>query len=709
MLTVALFRGCMFSASALVLCTAFAPVLCAALCAKEEAAFYVSPGGNDAWSGTKAEANEKRSDGPFATLTAARDAIRKLKEQGPLTRPVRVLLRGGRYELAEPLVLSPEDSGTKECPIIYAACPGEKPVLSGGKRITGWKPGEGGLKAGGTPAVRMWTAELPEAKDGKWSFRQLVVNGECRFRPRLPKEGFFFVSSLAGVDFKVKYDTPIQKFEFKPGDIRANWTNLEDVEIVALHFWVDTHLPIESVDEAANTVTLARKSRRKLTDDYTNKGARYYVDNVFEALQTPGEWYLNRQTGVLYYLPKPGEDMSKAEVIAPRTPSLLRLEGKPEAGQFVEHVEFHGLAFSDSAWELGPKDAGDAQAAGSVPGALYAKGARHCAVRQCRLEHLGSYGLELAQGCSDNQITGNEIARLAAGGIRISGGDAAAPEKLRTGNNVVADNEIHHLGQIFHSGIGVLSQHSAGNTIAHNHIHHLYYTGISVGWVWGYRPSVSRDNKIEFNHIHDIGQKLLSDMGGIYTLGVSPGTVVRNNLIHDVDSWGYGGWGIYTDEGSTGILIENNVVYRTKSGGFHQHYGKENTVRNNVFALAREEQIVRSREEPHISFTFEHNIVYHKEGQLLSKKWQDDKFKLDYNVYFNAASKPVTFPGALGLADWQKRGFDAHSLVADPLFVDPDKGNFALKPDSPALSLGFQPIDMSGVGPRKTGTADERR
>jgi len=247
--------------------------------------------------------------------------------------------------------------------------------------------------------------------------------------------------------------------------------------------------------------------------------------------------------------------------------------------------------------------------------------------------------------------------------------------------------------------------HADQNTVAHNHIHHLCYTGISCGWVWGYGPSVSRDNRIEFNHIHDVGQKILSDMGGIYLLGQQPGTVVRGNVIHDVDSWSYGGWGIYTDEGSSNILIENNLVYRTKSGGFHQHYGKDNVVRNNIFALAREEQIARSRAEPHKSFTFEHNIVYFTDGPLFGKNWTGDGFALDFNLYWNAAGKAVTFPGGTA-PQWQKRGFDKHSMVADPKFRDPTKGDFTLAADSPALKLGFKPLDPTSAGPRP---ASQRR
>jgi parallel beta-helix repeat protein len=188
-------------------------------------------------------------------------------------------------------------------------------------------------------------------------------------------------------------------------------------------------------------------------------------------------------------------------------------------------------------------------------------------------------------------------------------------------------------------------------------------------------------------------------MGGIYTMGQSQGTIIRYNLIHDILSHGYGGWGIYTDEGSTGILIENNVVYRTKTGGFHQHYGKENIIRNNVFAFAKVGQIQRTRMEPHLSFTFDHNIVYWTEGPTLHGNWKDDKYKFDYNVYWDASGKPVEFAGK-SFADWQKAGQDEHSVIADPLFVDLQKGDFALQPDSPALKAGFKPIDLTGVGIR---------
>jgi len=250
---------------------------------------------------------------------------------------------------------------------------------------------------------------------------------------------------------------------------------------------------------------------------------------------------------------------------------------------------------------------------------------------------------------------------------------------------------------------------SASNRVAHNHIHDLYYTAVSVGWTWGYRESPCHDNVIEFNHLHDIGLGLLSDMGAVYTLGPQPGTVVRNNLIHDVTSFTYGGWGLYTDEGSTGIVLENNIVYGCKSAGFHQHYGKENVIRNNVFALNLENQLMRSRDEAHTSFWFTNNVVLFNSGNLLGSTWKNDRFVADANIYWDTRTGSdlarMNFSGAT-LEQWRARGHDTNSIFADPLFVDAAKSDFRLQPGSPAAKLGIKPINLSTVGLRARAQRD---
>lgn len=675
--------------------------------------FYVGTGGDDAGQGTSRK--------PFATIERARDAIREMKKTGPLKEPVSVRLRGGVYALSQAVVFGPEDSGTATCPVTYVADGNEPVVLDGGRRITGWRKHND----------KLWVADLPDVAKGQWSFRQLYVNGRQRTRARMPNEGFYRVAGCPqGTPKKADYHKACDAFEFATGDIRADWANLSDVEVVVYHFWTDSHLPIKSVNTASNLVTFAHNAGKVFTDDFSEDGARYIVENVFEGLDAPGEWYLNRRTGQLFYYPMPGEDLSKAKIVAPFAPSHLQLEGNPAERKYVEHLRFRNLSFEHSRFELPPGDSNDKQGSASVPAAITLRGARSCRIELCRMSNLGTFAVDLLAGCSDNRIAGNEISYIAAGGVRVNGGTERAPFLERTRNNIISDNHLHHYGLDYPSAVGILVMNAEGNTVSHNHIHHGGYTGVSIGWVWGYARSISQNNRVEFNHIHNIGG-VLSDMGGIYTLGVSPGTQIRNNLIHDVTANHYGGWGIYHDEGSTHLLVENNVVYHTKFAPFNIHFAKEVTVRNNIFALGKLEQLSRSRVEPHKSVYFENNIVYWHEGELFSKNWKDEPytfyftppkgksqkgtntvtstFDCDWNLYYNPTQKveQVSFNKS-SWAEWRKRGKDTHSRYADPHFVNPDQGDFTLKPDSPAFALGFQAIDVSQVGPRiKTGPENQ--
>ncbi len=655
---------------------------------QDSTVYYVSTEGNDAWSGTTRSPNPVRSDGPFRTVAAARDAIRGLQSRGPLDKPVVVYLRGGTYFLTEPLEFKPQDSGTPTNPVTYAAYPGEVPVLSGGREIRGWTLA---ANSEGAVGASKWRADLAEVKDGKWYFHQLFVDGRRRQRARAPNTGFFTV------DGQLSEDDPA-RLKFHESDIQAAWGQGGDAEVVVLSNWEEFRLFIKSVDSATHTATLSSKR----TPWGNEKNPRYWVENAAGALDAPGEWYLDRRAGKLLYIPRQDEDPKRSEVIASALPQLIRFEGDAEAHQLVHNITLRGITFAHTDWSVPQAGYLDLQAAYDIPAAVEMVGASSCTIEKCSFTHLGQYAIEIHRGSKRIRIAASEMTDLGAGGVKIGDTDVPKNDTLGTEGNVVEDNHIHDIGIVYPAAVGVWIGQSAHNTIGHNEIDHTFYSGISAGWTWGYGPTAARDNLIEFNLIHDIGRGMLSDMGCIYTLGMQPGTVERGNVCHDVgrNPHGYGGWGIYTDEGSSNILIEDNLVYRAQDGGFHQHYGRENMVQNNIFAFGETAEIRRSRAEAHRSFTFEHNIVYWNEGPLLEGKWDDDKYLLDGNVYFRCDGKPVELMN-WPLEEWQKRGQDANSIVANPMFKDPQHDDFRLQPGSPVEKIGFRPFDPAQAGPRK--------
>jgi hypothetical protein len=656
-------------------------------------AFYVVPDGDDSWSGKLPTPNSERTDGPFATLERTKDVIREMKgtQGGKLKQPVIVYVRGGNYFLNELLTFTPDDSGNEGCPITYSSYPGEEAVISGGRRIEGWKRVT-------IEGRELYAVEIPEVREGKWFFRELWVNGQRRKRARHPNTGYLSVAEVPEVSAQTQWHEGQTSFRFHEGELKA-WKTATDAEIMAMTRWVESRLPIAEVNESERMVTFGKRSVFRL-----EPGDPYYVENALELLDEPGEWYLNGKSGTLYYMPLPDENMSEAEVIAPALEQLIKIEGKPEEGRFVEHLTFSKLTFAHNEWSLPEERSGVSQAAVIVPGAIYGEGVRNCTIEKCTLKHIGTYGIEFSRGCKSNRIERCEIFDIGAGGIKIGETKIRDNDSEQTHDITVSNCYIHDGGLIFHSAIGVWIGQSYNNLISHNHIHDFYYSGFSVGWTWGYGPALARGNIIEYNHVHHIGIRsngdgpILSDMAGIYTLGNQPGTVIKSNIFHDVAGFRYGGWGIYFDEGSTHIVAENNLVYRTTHGGFHQHYGKENVVRNNIFAFARDSQIQATRPEEHLSFTFERNIVYWRSGPLSnSGNLRNIKVAFDRNLYWIEAGGEIKI-GGMSWDEWREKGMDANSMIADPKFMASEKDDFRLSPDSPAFKLDFVPFDTSEVG-----------
>jgi hypothetical protein len=610
-------------------------------------------------------------------ITAALEKARELRKAQP-TEPIDIVLGAGVHPISSALRLGPEDSGTAQAPLRLMAAEGAHPVVSGGRIIHGF-------------TVRA---------DGRWethvegpAFEQMWVGGRRAIRAREPDIGFFRAKSVQ--------EEPLEAGKVRQtlqlGDDAAKWLAHLDsvaiarVQMLAYHKWDNTRRFLSSVHDDTFTVMGSPMPSWNRWDRKTG----FVLENLEAGLDQPGEWFLS-PAGTLTYIPRAGEDPAHTEVIAPVAERLLVIDGHPDAK--VHDIEIRGLSFQYAGWVSPPDGFNPSQAAASVEAVLQIDQAESIFLNDCEIAHTGLYGLWFRKGCHDCRLTKTYLHDLGAGGVRIG----TTEEASQTTENHVENCIIHDAGKVFPCAVGVWIGFSGGNFIIHNEIAYMPYTGVSVGWRWGYGPSEAKGNHIDFNHIHDIGNGLLSDMGGIYTLGPSEGSTLCNNCIHDILSYDYGGWGLYNDEGSTGILLENNLVYRTTSGGYHEHYGKENIVRNNIFAFARDQQLQFSKPEDHLSFHFTGNIVLWDKGPLWTGGSQGrGQYECDRNLYWQTSGGDITCFGQK-FPDWQKAGRDENTLIADPDFVDPASGDFHFRDPSTAAKIGFKPFDFT-----KAGVAEE--
>lgn len=663
--------------------------------AAQAVTLHVAPDGDDKWTGKSAAPDAARTDGPKATLTGARDAVRTLRNGTP-GRPVTVKVRPGAYLLSTPFVLEPQDSGTPTAPVVWECDPAGGAVFSAGRSVTGWK-------AETRDGRTVWTAEIPEAKGRP--FRQLWVAGNRAVRARHPNgDDLLRIRELPDLDPKLPYNkNGARRFLYTAGDFPVP-ADFEGVEVVVNHLWVSVRLAVAAHDATKQLLEFRQTSRRRLAESHdVRKLAPYHVENAREFLDAPGEWWFDARAGVLHYVPRPGETPETARAVAGVAGSerLLRFQGDPAAGKFVEHVVLRGLAFRHAEATLPANEAGDLQASVAVPAAVEAVGMRNCLLERCTVGSVGGYAVHLQAGCRDNVLVGCLIEDTGAGGVRIGEIVRRPAGPLRTSGNTVTDCRILAGGRVHRQAVAVWIGQSSDNRLLHNEIVDHGYTGVSIGWTWGYAESLAGGNVVEANLIADIGKGDLSDMGGIYTLGGQPGTVLRRNLIRNIRARAYGGWGIYFDEGSTGILAEHNLVHDTTHGGFHQHYGRDNTVRGNVFAFGTNAQIRRTRQEPHLSFRFENNVVVWDRGTLLDGRWDDDggRFRLAGNLYRPLGDAKPVF-GKWSFDQWQARGQDSGATVADPRFADVGKRDFRTGQESPLAAMGVVVPTPDEVGPR---------
>lgn len=544
--------------------------------------WFVAPNGSDANPGTGAE--------PFATPQRAVAAVRELVAAG-LTENVRVTFAAGTYELAAPLIFTPADSGTAEHWITYAAAPGQDVVFSGGRRIRDWKV-DGGR----------WTAKLDDVQAGRWFFRSLVVNDQRASRARWPDDdGVLRLEEVSEDVRSFTFDQPLP-----PNDLVG-----QDTELVVYENWSVSRALITGVHEGrietANPVGWIGHGPMTTA----SPGKPVFIEHARFALDQPGEWFLDRRTGELAYLPKDGQRPGSTQIVAPVLTQLVQIAGSKDRP--VRNLRFQGLRFEHTDFALPSFGYSEIQAAHYGPSmkeptyvqpvAIECAYAEEVRFERCRFAHLNASGIGFGPGCRRNAVSRCAVEDIGGNGIMIGwrgkgtlqngaegllDADWADPADAPAGNEVV-DCELRRCGADSRGAVGIFAAFSADTRIAHNEVYDLPYTGVSIGYRWNTTPTSQVRCVAEFNHIHHVMQKL-ADGGGIYSLGYQPGTVLRGNLIHDVprSAYAHGGApnnGFFIDEGSKGFLFVSNVVYATsgRSVRHNQNQPEGHTWKANAF------------------------------------------------------------------------------------------------------------------------------
>lgn len=649
---------------------------------------YLSPDGRDGASGSRSH--------PLSSLQEAVEKARGLKANGK--KGITIHLKAGDYYLSAPLILTTEDSGTENQPFIIEGEGMENTRIMGAVSLPPFRMDKDGL----------WSVDLMEVLNMGQDISQLYVNGIRATKARTPNKGKYYMtgtveetiidevnersatrSGLAAHRFQIPEDAV-------PALEKASIGTPERLKIWVLHAWDITRSYVASIDlenRSLYTVGGREKSWNRLSNT-----SQFMLEDDMSFLDEPGEYYWDESSKILYYMPAPGQDIASSRAMIPTVEQSVIIKGSDDDP--VKHMVIKDLSLLYTRHSMSWRGDEPQQAASGKGAAIMVDCAEDITLENLEIAHTGNNGVWMRRAVKNSCIRGCWMHDLGIGGVKL--GETSIPkdeQKLLTRCISVDNNILSGGGEVFPTGVGVTLFQTSDNNITHNEISDFYYTGVSVGWVWGYSHSPSKRNKILYNHIHHIGWGVLSDMGGVYTLGLSEGTEVSHNVIHDIYSLGYGGWGLYTDEGSTGVRMEYNLVWNCKSSGFHQHYGENNLIRNNVFVNQIRAQLEATRIEDHISFDFSRNIVLYNSGDLYGKQWKEVNFKSDDNIFFNTLGE-TSFNG-LTIEEWRNAtGKDLGSKYSNPGLRDNYQDGRHLEfTDTDLLKeIGFELFDPSQAG-----------
>jgi len=716
------------------------------------AEYYVSPQGND-------EANGS-IDHPYKTLHGAVTSIRNWRNSGG-SGPVVAYLREGRHQLDSTLVLGVSDGDPSSSQrehsseagagdalsrpyLTFAAYSGETPVVSAGIPVTGWKLLESApAELPSVVAGKVWVADMPEGMD---RFHTLF-DDQGRLQRARDDEGFNYTSKGTATEL-----------HFPEGRLR-NWSNLEDVEVIVRPNkpWVANLLTLKSVNTNTNVATTAQAATYTMSALAGLIAQPYpgqvWVENVLDHLDKPGEWVVNTQTRKIYLWPRdPARGGAPRGILAPSIEELIRVEGKIDydgpTDVPVRGIAFRGLTFTHADrkawWEYEQRRGWGMQHDWDMfdrPTAMVRfRGAEDCRVIQCRFVYGGGSGVRFDLHAQRNQVIDSEFANLGEAGVLLLGYGPGTKDVNK--HNSIINNHIHHFSEITWHSPGVWAWQSGHNLIKNNHIHHGNYSLVLItgrvspgrglnseggrtirhaeipkgsyqggehyaGWSSREKYIHARHNLVEYNELTHAVQ-LLADGNVIYISGAGTGNIVRYNYIHNNDSI-TPLQNLRCDNDQHETTFHGNVLFRNYAKGSTILIKGKNYITNNIIYEASPNpfwhRIMLAWNAVTGAVVRKNIIVSHPDdnkkpyGVKKTNKAFVEDCDMDFNLYFHP-TKP----------DWLKAHFtkmrngglhpgkEQASVFADPMFNDPEKGDFSFRPGSPALALGIEPLDVSKMG-----------
>ena len=649
------------------------------------AAFHVSPEGNDTWTGQIAAPNEAGTDGPFASVARAQEAVRALNAQGRLPEDgAEIVFQPGDYFLDTPVDLKTEDSGTEDAPVVYRAAADAKARLIGGRRVDNFTPVEDAATLEQLPetarehVVRadLKALGIDDPGSPKGNGMELFFDGAPMTLSRWPNEGFVRIADIVeddGHKIHGRKGSKVGKFEYKE-DRPARWVDEAAPWVHGYWFWdwSDERQPVKRIDPENRVI--------ELEAPYHNYGYRkgqwYYAFNLLSELDRPGEWYADRAAGVLYFWPP--KPVDETEAIVSVLPALLVAEN-------VSHVQIRGLTF---------------EAARAT--ALRMTGGAKNAVVGCTFRNIGGNAVSVGGG-RQHRVAGCDIYNMGHGGIILSGGDR---KTLTPAGHVAENNHIHHYGRWARMYQKAVSLRGVGLRAAHNLIHNAPHMAIGFG---------GNEHSIEFNEIHSVCYES-NDAGAMYAGRdwTQRGTVIRHNYLHDITGFeGRGCVGVYLDDMFCGTEISGNVFYKVTRAAFIGG-GRDNAIVNNVFVDCKPAIHVDARALGWAHYHADKWLEEAKtEGTLSGTEFDEPPYSERYPALANILEGEPKAPEGNVIARnvcaggrWDGMRQEAipylevkdNLIDAQPGFVDAAAKDYRLKADAPAFDLGFKQIPVERIG-----------